>query len=253
MSLDEALRAVVHHPFDDAPRLAYAHAVEATDPARAEFIRLDIGLATTYDAEARERTDVLLAINGDRWLRDLVGAEDHVERRFRTCWCKGFVEIVSAPADVLLRSTSLVERTPLLEVGVSKTASGRDLAQVFTAFPEVRSWGCTSLDLVNDDVVQFLRAVPKHLTVLDLSDNHLTNKALHALIAADLPHLQWVGFRGNPADHPRPGPRDWDGTGTPSHWPAEFEPWQSKPEWLARMAYEEQRFDYLDYREMLRP
>jgi uncharacterized protein (TIGR02996 family) len=46
---DENLAALHEHvvaaPHDDAPRLAYADAVEAADPERAEFIRLEIVLA----------------------------------------------------------------------------------------------------------------------------------------------------------------------------------------------------------------
>jgi uncharacterized protein (TIGR02996 family) len=73
MTSEELYREVVRNPDDDAPRLAYADAVAPRDPARAEFIRLQI--ERFHDEAARgvhlgrpsAREAALRAKHGSRW------------------------------------------------------------------------------------------------------------------------------------------------------------------------------------------
>jgi uncharacterized protein (TIGR02996 family) len=72
------LLAICENPADDAPRLIYADWLdEIGDTARAEFIRLQIGLVHGYDAEealaARFRCEELFRANYQRWVSELPG------------------------------------------------------------------------------------------------------------------------------------------------------------------------------------
>ncbi len=97
------LQAVVRKPNDDAPRQAYADGVEAADPARAEFIRLQL---------AGDPAEHLLAAHGPRWAAAFSpwGARDLVYRR-------GFVEGMSLTGRSFISlGESLFAATPLREV-----------------------------------------------------------------------------------------------------------------------------------------
>ncbi len=97
------LRAVLDRPADDAARMAYAEFIGTTDPARAEFIRLQLN---------GDPADRLLAEHGARWAEAFApwGARDLVYRR-------GFVEAMSLTGRSFISlGASLFERTPLREV-----------------------------------------------------------------------------------------------------------------------------------------
>jgi uncharacterized protein (TIGR02996 family) len=116
------LQAILADPDDDTPRLAYADWLEeqGTDPARAEFIRLQIEFARREargDAsrwELTQRQQYLLAGYERAWtaeLRPLLG-RSWVFRR-------GFVEGVRMTAAQLLsRARALFSRTPVREVNL---------------------------------------------------------------------------------------------------------------------------------------
>ncbi len=97
------LQAVLARP-DDDPRLAYAQWIDAADPARAEFIRLQL----RGDPAAVQ----LLERHGPRWNAAFTpwGARDFVYRR-------GFVEGGSLTGRSFISlGASLLEATPLREV-----------------------------------------------------------------------------------------------------------------------------------------
>ncbi len=97
------LRAVLDRPEDDAARSAYAEFILATDPARAEFIRLQL------NGDPAER---LLAEHGLRWAEAFApwGARDLVYRR-------GFVEAMSLTGRSFISlGARLFNLTPLCEV-----------------------------------------------------------------------------------------------------------------------------------------
>ena len=98
------LQAVLAHPDDDAPRFAYAQWIDAADPTRAEFIRLQL----RGDPAALQ----LLEAHGPRWNAAFApwGARDFMYRR-------GFVEGVSLTGRSFISlGASLFEATPLREV-----------------------------------------------------------------------------------------------------------------------------------------
>lgn len=105
---------IIANPDDDAPRLVYADWLsENGDPARAEFIRVQIELAKLEDqgeerGEAlRAREKELLDENWDRWIREVPpflrsvhGLEEQSER---ITYHRGFVEDVVVPLSSLAR------------------------------------------------------------------------------------------------------------------------------------------------------
>ena len=98
------LQAVLAHLDDDAPRLGYAQWIDAADPTRAEFIRLQL----RGDPAALQ----LLEAHGPRWNAAFApwGARDFMYRR-------GFVEGVSLTGRSFISlGASLFEATPLREV-----------------------------------------------------------------------------------------------------------------------------------------
>lgn len=68
------LRAVLESPGDDTPRLAYADEIEATQPERAEFIRVQLALAKEEDESAslvlHAREQQLWDANKCEWFGD---------------------------------------------------------------------------------------------------------------------------------------------------------------------------------------
>src|SRR5262249_31670555 len=73
VNMQDRIDAVIAHPDDDAPRLAYADSCEGHDPARAEFIRLQCAVAKggpDRDA-ARAGARVLLMERGSAWRAEL--------------------------------------------------------------------------------------------------------------------------------------------------------------------------------------
>src|SRR5437764_761726 len=117
MSQDEGfLRAILEEPDDDGLRLIYADWLEERGDPRAEFIRVQCGLATLPPGddrrpslEARERA--LLTRHGTRWVRPL--------RRFVSGWefRRGFVERVAvAPRTFLNRAECLFGLAPIRQV-----------------------------------------------------------------------------------------------------------------------------------------
>jgi uncharacterized protein (TIGR02996 family) len=73
MTTDDLLAAIVNRPHDDAPRLAYAEAIAASDQQRAELIRAQITLARPREADSpprqrlRLRVKALIKAHGERW------------------------------------------------------------------------------------------------------------------------------------------------------------------------------------------
>jgi uncharacterized protein (TIGR02996 family) len=104
MSTADALRrAIIDRPDDDLPRLAYADALdEAGDPARAEFIRVEVELARIPEHDPtrpalEDREHDLLAAHEVPWLGDLASpGREPGDELVEWHWHRGFVEEVAA-------------------------------------------------------------------------------------------------------------------------------------------------------------
>jgi uncharacterized protein (TIGR02996 family) len=92
------IQAVVDAPTEDAPRAAYARAVAATDPERAELIDIQLELARARRAHTEDghaslnREGTLIRTHGARWAADVRPLVDE--------WgfLRGFVEDVKLDA-----------------------------------------------------------------------------------------------------------------------------------------------------------
>jgi uncharacterized protein (TIGR02996 family) len=76
MAMSDLERQVRERPDDDAPRLAYADAIEADDPERAEFIRVQLRLHSLPDwhparIDTQRRNNQLISRNWQRWTSHL--------------------------------------------------------------------------------------------------------------------------------------------------------------------------------------
>lgn len=108
------LRAVLESPGDDTPRLAYADEIEAAQPERAEFIRVQLALTKEEDESAafvlHAREQQLWDANkckwfGDSWAvlyLDSDGEDACGQYQSEAIVGRGFVAAVRAPLAVLV-------------------------------------------------------------------------------------------------------------------------------------------------------
>jgi len=119
--LDELYEQVVSAPTDDAPRLAYADAVAAADPERAEFIRLQITLAR-YRRQRRisgppapyNREEMLIRSHGAQWAADFAALVSGWQ------YLRGFADVVRIDAARFLATgPELYRRLPVLHLNLT--------------------------------------------------------------------------------------------------------------------------------------
>jgi hypothetical protein len=205
---DAQVRALAAAP-DDGPRRRYADRLAASDPARAELIRLQCALAATpaHGPRRHEREHLvknLLAAHGDRWLEPLDRAVSHfipreegqslddffaVEREAKPRYelRRGFVEHAALAtrrfacyAGDLLRTVPTV-CSALLKFGLDRPEwDARAVASPHLA-------GLRELELTDFDEETLARLARspylKRLHTLRLQSGMLTRDALQALLA----------------------------------------------------------------------
>jgi uncharacterized protein (TIGR02996 family) len=186
MTADDAfLAAIIAAPTDDLPRLVYADYLdEHGDPARAEFIRVQIADARGGTGESGRAAD-LLAEHKSRWeIPDLRGVQT-----FR----RGFVEALNiSAAEFVAHADRIGRAAPVMAVRLSVAAGYvPDIARV--------AWlsRLEELDLSRNQVVgrwlgDLLSAVPlPNLRSLNIGNNNLIADAVRVVAAraAGYPHL----------------------------------------------------------------
>ncbi|MEJ7600069.1 MAG: hypothetical protein WKG01_19330 [Kofleriaceae bacterium] len=213
MDLAPLYDAVIANPNDEGARLAYANAVRATDPARAELVELQLQLAK-WRSERRSppeatplynRQHALRTAHGDRWAADV--------RDLASRWMfrRGFVEEVTLDARTFLaRAPELYRRAPILHLTLT---GAKPVVPALFGSPyldRIRSLSLARNDL-GDAEVATLAGSP-HLAAmrwLDLSDNPVGQAGLEALAASPhLPALQYLGFADTAIPDPTPAHRD---------------------------------------------
>jgi len=206
----EALHAaVIAAPTEDGPRLAYADAIAATDPDRAEYIRLEIALAgwrrtgpnSPERAKASVRAQLLLEKHRRAW-------EQGVRPLVDACgFLRGFVELVELDAARFLQTApELYRRAPILHLDLTgvKPVAAKLFASPYLA--RIESLGLVRNDLGDAEVAR-LAASPYlgRLAWLDLGVNAIGAAGLDALAASDrLPRLGYVSLLANDVDDPTP-------------------------------------------------
>jgi uncharacterized protein (TIGR02996 family) len=243
-NLDALYEAVVAAPRDDAPRLAYADAVAATDPDRAELIRLQVALAgwrrtgpeSTERTNASVRARILLDKHRGEW-------DANVRPLVTSCvFVRGFVEWVAIDAARFLATAPELYRTaPVLHLDLTGV---KPVAAALFASPHlarIESLGLLRNEL-GDAEVALLAKSPylRQLAWLNLNLNEIGEAGLEALAASDrLPRLGYVSLASNRVEDPTPrhadgydatssvaralmakyGPRDWLDARERAVWP----------------------------------
>ncbi|QSQ14103.1 hypothetical protein [Myxococcus landrumensis] len=121
------LSKVVEDPASDAARLACAEALEASDPARAELIRVQLALPGRMDPARRlslqHRERALMNSHARSWFKPLYAASVFEPRYHR-----GFIEEVKLPeARLATHGSDLFAREPISRLKVG-TSDGKGLA-----------------------------------------------------------------------------------------------------------------------------
>lgn len=218
MADEAALREVIAHPWDDAPRLAYAERLEAADPLdpRAEFIRLQIRLAREpfarevgpdedMNVEVGRRMNWMFAQDREAELLDRYGAEWAGGVRELVTdygYDRGFICRVTLPArQFLFAGPQLLERAPIVFV---KLTAVPEVAQELFASPLLRRVPALSLadnGLTDEDARRIAEIEFDRLWWLDLSFNPIDLAGVDALARSDsLRKVVWLGLAYNPAD-----------------------------------------------------
>lgn len=199
-------QAVLRDPWPDAPRLAFADAVAATDPERAQAIRGEIALLRARRAGVRYRLpedDALPVWKSHTRARiepTLADLFPPGNKAHRYGLGRGFVEQVWASAPWLLdHAPTLFSRAPVLDLYVSGLAGHLEAFFHSPWLARIRSLGL-SQNKLDDHAVERIAASPflGRLRGLDLSFNRVGAAGLDALATTpNLPQLRYVGFRQN--------------------------------------------------------
>src|SRR5262249_17682226 len=230
---DELYERVVSAPLEDAPRLAYADAVEAADPERAEFIRLQITLAR-YRRERRtceppaqyNREEMLIRNRGAHWAADFASLVSGWQ------YLRGFADVVKIDAALFLATApELYRRLPVLHLNLTGVlpVAGDLFGSVHLR--RIKSISMIAEKLRDQEAIAIARSAHlAGLEWLDLQNNRIGRPGLEALAASEqMPRLGFLGFAGNAAEDPTPrhadgydgdsfiatelqrryGPRDW--------------------------------------------
>jgi uncharacterized protein (TIGR02996 family) len=208
------LRRVTGSPGDDEPRIAYADAVAARDPERAELIRIQLERARR-SAEMWQPERDMAEGGGDLFVREQVlisrrGAEWAADvSPLLTAWHfgRGFVDTASLDAASFLASAAeLYRRAPVVHLNLRGV---QPVAREFFASPhlsQIRSMWMVRQDLGDAEAIA-LASSPYlgALEWLDLSANRIGAAGLEALAASDrLPRLGYLRFMSNAVDDPTP-------------------------------------------------
>jgi uncharacterized protein (TIGR02996 family) len=126
MTDGEALfAAILAEPDEDTPRLVYADWLdENDDPARAEFIRVQVAMARAPTDALRAREAALLALHGEEWLAPLKARGEPLDGGAGGQFRRGFVEVVwMTAAGFLDKARALFEQAPVRELRVTRATA----------------------------------------------------------------------------------------------------------------------------------
>jgi uncharacterized protein (TIGR02996 family) len=224
-NLAAIFRRVTQSPRDDAPRLAYADAVAARDPERAELIKIQLERARRRAERWQPERD--MAEGGG----DMIHREQGMVSRRGAEWAadvsplvsswhfgRGFVETVGLDAARFLGTApELYQRAPVLDLNLRGV---RPVARELFASPHlsrIRSMWLVRQELGDAEAIA-LAGSPYlgALEWLDLGANRIGAAGLDALAASGrLPRLGYLGFMGNAVADPTPRHADEYDADTP--------------------------------------
>jgi len=207
--LDEIIRS----PDDMDLRLAYADAVQAADPERAELIRIQVLTAhhraahwppdrrASVESDLYRREQGMVYRRGQEWAADLAGLANSWH------YLRGFPEEIGIDAaDFLARAPELYRRAPVLHLNLRGVLP---VIEEFFGSPhlgQIRSMWMVRQDFGDEEAALIARSpYLGDLEWMDLGANHIGAAGLDALAASErLPRLGYLGFMGNAVDDPTP-------------------------------------------------
>ncbi|MBV1860713.1 MAG: TIGR02996 domain-containing protein [Nannocystaceae bacterium] len=204
--LPNELRAVLSAPDDDAPRVAYADALDARgepeDAARARFVRAQLSLGNLSSAEADSAPEALEALkledaSGEQWAAMVL---THSER---AGFYRGFVEHVHcSAATYVAHGGDLRASAPILHVTITKLDTSLDALLASPHIVGIRSLSLDRMELTDTMLEQLSEASSlSALRWLSIAKNRVTQRGGEALAASvTLPALSYVRFFGNDFD-----------------------------------------------------
>jgi hypothetical protein len=233
------MQAVVDAPGEDAPREAYARAIAATAPERAELIDLQLELARADRAhrdtppKLSNRQVVLLRDHGAEWAADVRPLVDKWQ------FLRGFVEVVTLDAARFLAvADELYRRAPVLHLDLTGVTPVAGALFASPHLARIQSLGLLHNGLGDAEVAALAASTSlTNIRWLDLSNNKIGAAGLEALAASrHVPRLAYVGFATNAI--PDPTPQHADEYDAPSPVAAELQrtygprPWlDARPRW----------------------
>jgi hypothetical protein len=205
-SLAALATEVVARPGDEDVREAYAEAVRRSDPQRAELIRLQLKTARmrrtgvdTYPLALRE--GALIEAHHARWAQPISQYVSGYQ------FFRGFVELVRVDTEWFVESADeLYDLAPILHLDLTDAKLAVNELFASERLERIRSIKLMRNDL-GDDEARLIADCPhlRNLEWLDLSNNHIGDAGLEALVASDnLPRLGYLDFRWNVASDPTP-------------------------------------------------
>jgi hypothetical protein len=207
--LQDAEHAVLRDPWPDAPRLAFADAVAATDPARAAYIRADLAVSRAARAAKQPKASDVSASrkaysgNWQRWMGGLEAVLPPGPPK--VAFGRGFVEQVSAAAAWLLdHAPDVFARAPVLDLRVTDLAGHEEAFFDAPWLSRIRALWLAENKL-GDHGAECIASSPflARVRLLDLGFNGIGADGLDALATSPkLPSLRFVHLRGNRAPDP---------------------------------------------------
>jgi uncharacterized protein (TIGR02996 family) len=207
--------AVCAAPDDDAPRLAYADFIAASDPAQAELIRLQIQRATldrrnkTPSSRPTGREHELLVAHGNTWGRYLQkfvrrprgNALDPLDQGF--AFVRGFIAFVRMePENFVGLGQRLFDMAPVQHADLY---GGEDPVRPLFASPllaRLHSLSLAGAGLDDDDAIALAGCdALRGCAWLDLSNNRIGRRGVEALARSSMmANKVTVLMRGNPCN-----------------------------------------------------
>ncbi len=207
--LRAAEHAVLRDPWPDAPRLAFADAVAATDPDRAAYIRAQLAVLGAERAGKKPKAGDVSASNKayrGNWSR-WTGGLDAVlpDSPPKLAFGRGFVEQVSATAAWLLdHAPDVFARAPVLDLRVTELEGHEEAFFDAPWLSRIRALWLAE-NALGDAGARRIAASPflERIRLLDLAFNGIGEDGLDALATSKtLPSLRVVLLRGNRVPDP---------------------------------------------------
>jgi hypothetical protein len=194
--LHQLLAAVIAAPTDPAPRRAYAHAVRATAPERAELIDLQLAIRDAYRAHTVPPSDMTARARSIAHNRGTAWAASLANLVFDFTYLGGFVEWIKvSPAELTRSAATLARQAPIRHVALRQLHGHVPEIVNLPFLAQIVSLDVSWNQLTNDEIAELVASPHLNdLAMLRLDSNPIGLDALRAISRAKLPKLRYVGM-----------------------------------------------------------